>query len=101
MPDRDLKKVLQIRLILDYIAILFFILKGEFRNAQAVWKARSDFKDTRGDYTSSRHENLMKTTHKPFGVLTQSLIFQYYLKGVHKFSQLKQTNNREYEEKID
>ena len=93
LPEKDLKKVLLIRLILDYIAILVFILKGELQNAKAVWRARRAFREMKKMYSTTRLENLELTVQKPPGILSKSLIFQYYLKGVTKFSQLKQTND--------
>ncbi len=89
LPAESINKVLQMRLFLDYIAILFFLVKGELQHAKAVWKARKDFKKMKKEYTSSRQKNLACTVQSPLGVYPKSLVFQYYFKGKHKFSQLR------------
>lgn len=65
LPENELRKVLLIRGILDWVAAFVFFLKGNSKNARAVIKARKEFKDIRSDFASFRAENLKKATGEP------------------------------------
>lgn len=88
LNTKSLKQVEQKRLVLDYIAIMFYIVKGEFSNAKAVRKARKDYQQMKADFKSDRDENLKLTIQNPEGVMNSSLIYNYYFKGKKKFSSL-------------
>jgi GT2 family glycosyltransferase len=88
-PEKDLKPVLRIRFVLDYLAALKFLLAGRRRNAVAVYKARKEFRRLLPVYRPVRRENLRKTTVHPVpGRLPQSLIAAFYLKGKKTFAQV-------------
>jgi GT2 family glycosyltransferase len=57
LPDSDLKRVMFIRGLLDGVAALVFLLKGEKEAARAVLQARREFKRIRPDFAASRSEN--------------------------------------------
>ena len=65
LPEYELRKVLFIRGILDWVATLVFFLKGDVKNARAVIQARKEFKHIRSDFAPFRSENLKKTTGEP------------------------------------
>ena len=87
-PNHEIKKILQIRRILDYMAILFYIIKGELGNAKAVFRARREFSRIKSDFNLSRKENLKKSTYKLNGVYQRSIVLDYYLRGLKRFSQI-------------
>ena len=60
LPEKDLKHVMFVRGVLDGVAALFFLLKGEKEAAKAVLQARREFKRIRPDFASSRQENMVK-----------------------------------------
>ena len=60
LPEKNLKPVMFIRGVLDGVATLVFLLKGEKEAAKAVLQARKEFKRIRPEYESSREENLAK-----------------------------------------
>ena len=62
LPEKELKKVLFVRGILDWVAAVVFYLKGDGKNARAVIQARKEFKQIRPMYEASRVENLSKAT---------------------------------------
>ena len=62
LPEKELKKVMFIRGLLDWVATFVFLLKGDGKNARAVWQARKEFKHICPDFASSRAENLAKAT---------------------------------------
>jgi len=61
LPEKDLKHVMIVRGVLDGVAAMFFLLKGEKEAAKAVLQARKEFKRIRPEYEVSRKENMEKT----------------------------------------
>lgn len=61
LPEKELKHVMLVRGVLDGVAALFFLLKGEKEAAKAVFQARKEFKRIRPEFESSRKGNLAKT----------------------------------------
>lgn len=89
LPDEDLLPVMRTRAMLDYIAALNFILKGQISNALAVIRARRDYKSLRPSFTASRKENLKKTCLTVIPERTKnSILAQFYLHSKKFFSQL-------------
>lgn len=60
LPEKELKRVMFIREVLDGVATLVFLLKGEKEAARAVLQARKEFKRIRPDFETSRAENMEK-----------------------------------------
>lgn len=90
MHGSRLLPVLFIRMVLDGIAGLHFITKGEFNFFMAVLKAHFSFYGRLPKVLKQRKELApfrLKKQHKE--IYPQSIIWAYYLKGVRKFSELK------------
>ena len=62
LPQEDLASVMRVRAVLDYVAAFSFMLKGQFPNALAVFRARRAYHSLRASLAASRKENLKKTT---------------------------------------
>lgn len=81
LPSDELRKVMIVRCFLDYLAVVFYILKFDFSNAYAVVKARKDYSFMRKDFKSLRDENIRKTKRSKlkfrydFSLILQSKIF--------------------------
>ena len=60
LPEKELKRVMFVRQVLDGVAALVFLLKGEKEAARAVLQARKEFKRIRPDFETSRAENMEK-----------------------------------------
>lgn len=91
LPDEELGSVLRIRRWLDYLAALFFLLKGHLSNAREVIKARRAFLRECVDYRSERQRNLQRTVLPSIPERYPiSILKAYYLKRQCFFSQLKQ-----------
>ncbi len=87
--EKDLKHVLRVRLLLDYVAAAKFLLCGHYPNAKAVYEARKAFHAMLPDYAAKRKENLAKRTIDELPEqMRGSLILAFYLKGKKKFSAL-------------
>ena len=89
LPEKELRKVLFIRGILDWVAALVFLLKGERKTAAAVLRARKEFKRIRLDFEDSRVENMRKMVigNIPERV-NYSILWKYHAGGKKVFSSL-------------
>lgn len=89
LPPDDLASVMRVRAVLDYVAVLSFILKGQFSNALAVLRARRAYASLRASFVESRKENMKKTCLSVIPERTKnSILAQFYLHGKKFFSQL-------------
>ena len=61
LPEKDLKRVMFVRGVLDGVAAVVFLLKGEKEAAKAVLQARKEFKRICPDFVPSRQGNLANT----------------------------------------
>lgn len=90
LPQEKLKRVMSVRLILDYIAAIQFTLTGKYANAKEVIRAHKDFYDNRRLYRQARLENLQKrVTEEIETIYPKSILAAYYLKWVRTFSKLQ------------
>lgn len=90
LPEEELRSVMRLRWWLDALASLQFLLKGDVANFKAVWRARREFNRLRPGFGPDRAENLRLAVaggavpeRVPF-----SLLWQYYVRGRKRFSQL-------------
>lgn len=90
LPDERLNRIMRIRLILDFLASLSFLLKGQWKSFWAVWKARKAYYKMRPDFTKDRKYNGEKRLLS--AIPEQSsfcILFRYYLQGMRFFSEIK------------
>ena len=90
LPERELRPVLRMRWFLDYLAAFQMLVLGRnWGDFKAVLKARHDYRIMRKDYVEVR-EQIQK--HRKVKHIAQrrsySILWQYYVKGVRKFSDL-------------
>lgn len=77
-----------IRLCIDLIALIQFVLKGEFKFAAAVSKAHYQFvKYSRKTAAKRSSRQLPFSNHT--GVYYSSIVWSYFIRGIKYFSQLK------------
>jgi GT2 family glycosyltransferase len=90
LPDGKLKRILLIRKILDGIAAIFFLIKGQLRSSAAVWKAHMEFYRQLAA-TKAKREALRKLYgSRDVGmILNKSVVFEFYIKGNKTFSSLR------------
>ncbi|WP_319504563.1 glycosyltransferase family 2 protein [Bacteroides graminisolvens] len=90
LPADQLVPVMRARMVLDYVAALAFVLKGQLPNARAVLAARREYAAIRKDFKASRDENMQKTIlHSIPEQIKSSILVQFYAKGRKSFSSLK------------
>lgn len=89
VPDSKLTNVMNLRVVLDYLSILHFLLVGKWENAKAVWKARSEFEKIKHSYLPKRIENQKLSVPHHIPVLYRGLVLiPFYLLGKKRFSAL-------------
>ena len=88
IPQEELAHVMRVRLLLDYVAALKFLLCGAWGDFKAVIKARREYKRMRDGFSRDRERNIELTVapqskEKPF------LLWQYYVRSRKYFNLLK------------
>ena len=90
LPGDELKSVMRWRCLLDYVAAFeMLILKRNIGDFKAVLRARRDFKRWRKDFEEDRKR--IQASRKEKKIPEQrsySLLWQYYVKGRKRFSDL-------------
>lgn len=89
LPQEELRHVMRVRAVLDYVAAVSFVLKGQFPNALAVFRARRAYAALRPSFRASREENQRKAK---IAVIPErvgySILVQFYLRGKRWFGRL-------------
>lgn len=89
LPANELRGVMRMRALLDYVAALKFLLTGAWGDFKAVLAARREYRRMRGGYKNVREQNLAAAVTVEIKERARfSLLWQYYLKGKKRFSQL-------------
>lgn len=89
LPQERLEPVMHIRFWLDALASLKFLLTFQWGSFLAVWRARREYHRIRADFQQDRDRNLALGILSPVPEQsTFSLLYQYYVKGRKKYSQL-------------
>lgn len=90
LPDSELVKVLRFRAVFDPLAAFIFFLRGQKKNAAAVFEARKDFQKIRYTFASERAKNLISSSDEPVPEYTSfSILRKFYISRKKRFSQLK------------
>ena len=89
LPTDELHCVMCARAVLDYMAALKFLLTGAWGDFKAVLAARREYRRMRGGYKNVREQNIAAAVTTEIKERSRfSLLWQYYLKGKKRFSQL-------------
>jgi hypothetical protein len=89
LPESELRKVMFVLRLLDWVAALVFFLKGEKGNAKAVFRARKEYKQMRDSYQLIRRDNLYhaKVMDIPER-FSFSILWKFHVCGKKKYMQL-------------
>lgn len=89
LPEMELKSVMRIRCLLDYLAALQFLLKGDLQNCSAVFKARRAYAKMRSDFDKDRrHIQQLRRNERVPQRVDFSLLWQYYVRKKKTFNAL-------------
>ncbi|MDX1627952.1 MAG: glycosyltransferase family 2 protein [Fulvivirga sp.] len=88
--DRELYLKLPIRIFLDVVAAIKFMLFDSFQHGWAVCKAHVDFlKEFRKNYIKRQVTKKIKQRKKLSTIYSGSIVFEYFIKGKRRFDQLR------------
>ena len=89
LPQEELANVMRVRHLLDYVAALQYLLKGDFGNACAIVKARREYRRICCDFEADRKRiQQMRTISSVPERKGFLLLWQYYMKGKKTFAKL-------------
>ncbi|WP_158799472.1 glycosyltransferase family 2 protein [Pedobacter sp. L105] len=88
LPAGEAAWKIAMRMTIDFIALLQFVLKGKFKFARAVNKAHYQFVKSRKRTAAKRGKTQIPYA-KLTGVYPSSVVWAYFIKGIKNFSQLK------------
>ncbi len=90
LPDDELGGVMRMRLVLDYVAALqALFVNRNWGDFMAIIKARFAFRRCKHQFDADRDEiREMRSVNPVPGRVKFSILWQYYVKGLRKFSQL-------------
>ena len=94
LPDSKLTSVLRMRTLLDWVAAIQFLVKGDPQNMKAIFKAHKEFKLLKPQYATIRQQIQAYRTSIASQPETSdfSLLWQYYVKGRKTYKALHLIN---------
>ena len=96
LPQSEVNSVLRIRRMLDFIAAMQFLLKGDLANMKAVFKAAKIFSQLKKSISPVREQIQASRAATSLPDHTDiSILWQYYAKGRKTYSQLMEANKRQ------
>ncbi len=89
LPSGDLRRVLFVRSLLDYVAAAMFLVKGEWGSVKAVFRARREYRRLKAEFRASREENLQKAVSMDVPERVNfSILYKYHIRQQHTFDEL-------------
>lgn len=89
LPDSELRHVMRVRTVLDYVAAFQALASGRTGDFKAIINGRKAFKKWLPEYRTVRAEiQSMRKTDDIKGIYRHSILWQYYAKGHKKYSEL-------------
>ena len=89
LPQEELASVMRVRTLLDYLAVLNFLLHFQWSNVKAVLRARRAFHALKDSYAQIRAENMRRAVLDDIPERTTfSLLWAFYGKGKRRFTEL-------------
>ncbi len=92
LPRGNAFRIIFIRLWLDYLAGIMYLVNGETKNALAVLKAHAAFFKVMSRYRKKRKELLAtRTGEKHPEILSKSVVFQFFIRKKKTFREIMAT----------
>ena len=88
LPESKLEWVLFLRMILDGMSAIIFLLQGRPLFAGAVWSAYRDYNRRKGELAAMRADIQLSAKHRPKHIYRHSILLRYFL-GKKTFGGLK------------
>ena len=90
LPSKKLKKILFFRMILDGVAALYFLLKGEVKHIGPIWKAHMEFYKMKPalkqelKVSSDSMKEIIYSTN-----MNKCIVLEFYIKRRKTFNEIK------------
>ena len=90
LPDSELRHVMRVRFVLDYVAALqMLVMQRNVADFKAVIRGRRAFMKWKGEFAADRRRiQAMRHDSQEMGRKKYSILWQYYVKGVKRYSGL-------------
>lgn len=89
LPEKNFRRKILIRKILDGIAAVFFLCKFQFKSVRSVWLAHVDFYKNIGKLKEERLLVKKYGNKEPLSlILNKYLVFEFYIKQNKKYTSL-------------
>ena len=89
LPDNKLKRILFLRKLLDGLAAVFFLLKGQFSSVRSVWEAHTDYYRKLDQLAEKRKTVKELYGNEPVGlIVNKCIVFEFYIKRRRTFKSL-------------
>ena len=89
LSDRELRHVMRVRLVLDYVAAFQALLAGRTGDFKAILNGRRAFKKWLPEYREVRREvQGWRVAGDVVGIYPRSILWQYYAKGHKKYAEI-------------
>ena len=89
LPQKEYKKVMRMRFLLDYVAAIKYLLAGSFAEFKAVADARREYSRIKKEFDGQRRHNIESVTMDKIACRASfSILVQYYIKRRRLFSEL-------------
>ncbi len=90
LSDEQLKSVMRQRVLLDILAALQFLMKGEWGSSKAIFEAYHVFYKNKKSFLKSRRENMAKTILKTVPEqYPYSILWEYYVRRHKTFAEIR------------
>jgi GT2 family glycosyltransferase len=95
VQSSDFLSIFVMRYVLDFLAFIHLLLRGNFKNAQAIIKAHRNFLKMKPSYKSIRYENLSKAIVPDISTqYKKSILWKFYFAEKKTYSSLfRQSKN--------
>jgi len=89
LPQKDFRKIMISRFILDTVAAVKFLVSFEFSNFLSVCKAHISFFNTYSTFKSARLKNLQESTKSDHPeIYPKSIVYNFFFRNKKRFSEL-------------
>lgn len=84
IPEEQLRQKLVIRVLLDWLNILYFLVQGKLKQAKAISRAHIDVLKTKKQFEAKRQSDINTTGFME----NYSIVWKYFIKGKKTYNQL-------------
>lgn len=89
LPSNELSRVMVVRTLLDAVAAMVYLFKGDVANMRAILRARHHYRKLKPKFLSKRRENLEKQSVARILEQKQiSILWQYHIRRRREFSKI-------------